>query len=157
VALPVEDPELETLPLFDDKFVLAARAAKAKKRARASATRMLAEERLLLLEEGHCLRDQALSFCRLVSPEARESFGASSLATIMQMVAFGHGVTLLPEMAVASELRGRGDIRLLRFPAPEPAREIGLAWRKTSPRKADFKAFASLLLDVVPRRTRLRH
>jgi LysR family hydrogen peroxide-inducible transcriptional activator len=58
---------------------------------------------------------------------------------------------------VASELRGRGDIRLLRFPAPEPAREIGLAWRKTSPRKADFKAFASLLLDVVPRRTRLRH
>jgi LysR family hydrogen peroxide-inducible transcriptional activator len=157
VALPVDDPELETLPLFDDKFVLAARAAKAKKRARASATRMLAEERLLLLEEGHCLRDQALSFCRLVSPEARESFGASSLATIMQMVAFGHGVTLLPEMAVASELRGRGDIRLLRFPAPEPAREIGLAWRKTSPRKADFKAFASLLLDVVPRRTRLRH
>jgi LysR family hydrogen peroxide-inducible transcriptional activator len=154
VALPVDDPELETLPLFDDKFVLAARAAKTKKRA--SATKMLAEERLLLLEEGHCLRDQALSFCRLVSPEARESFGASSLATIMQMVAFGHGVTLLPEMAVASELRGRGDIRLLRFPAPEPAREIGLAWRKTSPRKADFKAFASLLLDAAPRRVRLR-
>jgi LysR family transcriptional regulator, hydrogen peroxide-inducible genes activator len=150
VALPVDDPELETLPLFDDKFVLAARAAKTKRRA--SATKMLAEERLLLLEEGHCLRDQALSFCRLVSPEARESFGASSLATIMQMVAFGHGVTLLPEMAVASELRGRGDIRLLRFPAPEPAREIGLAWRKTSPRKADFKAFASLMLDAAPRR-----
>jgi LysR family hydrogen peroxide-inducible transcriptional activator len=154
VALPVDDPELETLPLFDDKFVLAARGAKTKKRA--SATKMLAEERLLLLEEGHCLRDQALSFCRLVSPEARESFGASSLATIMQMVAFGHGVTLLPEMAVASELRGRADIRLLRFPAPEPAREIGLAWRKTSPRKADFKAFASLLLDAAPRRVRLR-
>lgn len=152
VALPVEDAELETLPLFDDKFVLAARAGK--KRRQASATKMLAEERLLLLEEGHCLRDQALSFCRLVSTEARESFGASSLATIMQMVAFGHGVTLLPEMAVASELRGRDDIRLLRFPAPEPAREIGLAWRKTSPRKADFKAFASLLLDVAPRRVR---
>ena len=65
---------------------------------------MLAHERLLLLEEGHCLRDQALSFCRLVTPEARESFGASSLATIVQMVAHGYGITLLPEMAVASEV-----------------------------------------------------
>ena len=155
VALPVDDPELETLKLFEDKFVLAARTGKDKKRGKASATQMLARERLLLLEEGHCLRDQALSFCRLVSPEARESFGASSLATIMQMVAFGHGVTLLPEMAVAREAHARDDIRLLRFPAPEPAREIGLAWRKTSPRKADFTAFASLLRDVSPRRPRL--
>jgi LysR family hydrogen peroxide-inducible transcriptional activator len=155
VALPVDDPELETMPLFEDKFVLAARAGKGKKRGKASAAEMLAEERLLLLEEGHCLRDQALSFCRLVSPEARESFGASSLATIMQMVAFGHGVTLLPEMAVAREAYARDDIRLLRFPAPEPAREIGLAWRKTSPRKADFNAFAALLRDVAPRRPKL--
>lgn len=155
VALPVGEPELETLPLFEDKFVLAARATKDKKRKQASATEILAEERLLLLEEGHCLRDQALSFCRLVSPEARESFGASSLATIMQMVAFGHGVTLLPEMAVAREAHARDDIRLLRFPPPEPSREIGLAWRKTSPRKADFRAFGSLLLDVAPRRVRL--
>ena len=77
VALPIEDPEIETLHLLDDKFVLAARASKGK---RAKATDMLANERLLLLEEGHCLRDQALSFCRLVTPEARESFGASSLA-----------------------------------------------------------------------------
>jgi LysR family hydrogen peroxide-inducible transcriptional activator len=58
---------------------------------------MLAHERLLLLEEGHCLRDQALSSCRLVTPEARESFGASSLATIVQMVAYGYGITRLPE------------------------------------------------------------
>jgi LysR family hydrogen peroxide-inducible transcriptional activator len=71
VALPIEGHEIETLPLFDDKFVLAARATKGK---RAKAAEMLAHERLLLLEEGHCLRDQALSFCRLVTPEARESF-----------------------------------------------------------------------------------
>ena len=88
VALPIEDPEIETLHLFDDKFVLAARATKGK---RAKAADMLAHERLLLLEEGHCLRDQALSFCRLVTPEARESFGASSLATIVQTVAHGYG------------------------------------------------------------------
>jgi LysR family hydrogen peroxide-inducible transcriptional activator len=109
---------------------------------------VLAHERLLLLEEGHCLRDQALSFCRLVTPEARESFGASSLATVVQMVAHGYGITLLPEMAVASEVHDRKDIRLQHFPAPEPKREVGLAWRKTSPRKADFHAFAALLKDA---------
>lgn len=69
VALPINNPEIETLHLFDDKFMLAARAMKGK---HAKATEMLARERLLLLEEGHCLRDQALSFCRMVTPEARE-------------------------------------------------------------------------------------
>jgi LysR family hydrogen peroxide-inducible transcriptional activator len=155
IALPVDDPEIETLPLFKDRFVLAVRASEGQTAGKDAATKLLAEERLLLLEEGHCLRDQALSFCRLVSPEARESFGASRLATIVQMVAFGHGVTLLPEMAVASELHARSDIRLLRFPAPEPSREIGLAWRKTSPRKADFLALAALLADAAPRRTKV--
>lgn len=154
VALPIEDPEVETLHLFDDKFVLAARATKGWRGKTATAD-MLAHERLLLLEEGHCLRDQALSFCRMVTPEARESFGASSLATIVEMVAHGYGITLLPEMAVASEVQRRSDIRLLRFAAPEPSREIGLAWRKTSPRKADFKAFADLLKQVAPRPAKL--
>jgi LysR family hydrogen peroxide-inducible transcriptional activator len=149
VALPIEDPEIATLHLLDDKFVLAARASKRK---RAKATDMLAHERLLLLEEGHCLRDQALSYCRLVSPEARETFGATSLATIVQMVAHGYGITLLPEMSVASEVHQRSDIRLLHFRAPEPKREIGLAWRKTSPRTSDFHALAALLKDVTRRR-----
>lgn len=112
IALPIQDPEVETLHLFDDTFVLAACSTKGK---RAKAADMLTHERLLLLEEGHCLRDQALSFCRLVTPESRESFGASSLATIVQMVAHGYGITLLPEMAVASEVHQRSDIRLLRF------------------------------------------
>jgi LysR family hydrogen peroxide-inducible transcriptional activator len=154
IALPIEHPEVETLYLFDDKFMLAARVTK-DRRARTATPDMLAHERLLLLEEGHCLRDQALSFCRMVTPEARESFGASSLATIVQMVANGYGITLLPEMAVASEVHHRNDIRLLRFAPPEPKREIGLAWRKTSPRKADFNAFATLLKDVAPRRVKL--
>jgi LysR family hydrogen peroxide-inducible transcriptional activator len=150
VALPVDDPELETIHLFDDKFVLATRAAGRKKQTMQATPAMLASERLLLLEEGHCLRDQALSYCHMVTPEARESFGASSLATIVQMVAGGYGITLLPEMAIASEVHQRSDIRLLRFRAPEPKREIGLAWRKTSPRKAEFAQFAGLLRDIVP-------
>jgi LysR family hydrogen peroxide-inducible transcriptional activator len=67
------------------------------------------------------------------------------------MVANGYGITLLPEMAIASEVHASGGIRLLRFSAPEPKREIGLAWRKTSPRKRDFIQFAELLRDVTPR------
>ncbi len=151
VALPVDVPEVETFHLFDDRFILATKATKRNQRLRHANAEMLAHDRLLLLEEGHCLRDQALSYCHMVTPEARESFGASSLATIVQMVANGYGVTLLPEMAIASEIHAGGDIRLLRFRAPEPKREIGLAWRKTSPRKRDFVQFGELLREVAPR------
>jgi LysR family hydrogen peroxide-inducible transcriptional activator len=124
VALPIEDPEVETMHLFDDIFVLAAPATR-DKRTRTATPTMLAHERLLLLEEGHCLRDQALSFCRMVAPEARESFGSSSLATIVQMVAHGYGITLLPELAVASEVHHRSDSRLLRFAVPSPSGRSG--------------------------------
>ena len=151
IALPIEEPEVESHYLFDDRFILATKASKSNRRLRHANTDMLAEHRLLLLEEGHCLRDQALSYCHMVTPEARDSFGASSLATIVQMVANGYGVTLLPEMAIASEIHSSGDIRLLRFPAPEPKREIGLAWRKTSPRKRDFIQLAELLRKLAPR------
>jgi LysR family transcriptional regulator, hydrogen peroxide-inducible genes activator len=151
VALPIEDQEVETLHLFDDRFILATKATKQNQRLRHANADMLADNRLLLLEEGHCLRDQALSYCHMLTPEARDSFGASSLATIVQMVANGYGLTLLPEMAIASEIHSSGDIRLLRFRAPEPKREIGLAWRKTSPRKQDFMQFAELLREVAPR------
>ena len=151
VALPIDDPEVDTFPLFDDRFILAVKATKRNQRLRHASAEMLMHDRLLLLEEGHCLRDQALSYCHMVTREARESFGASSLATIVQMVANGYGITLLPEMAIASEIHSGGDIRLLRFRAPEPKREIGLAWRKTSPRKRDFIQFAELLRQVAPR------
>jgi LysR family hydrogen peroxide-inducible transcriptional activator len=151
IALPIDDPEVEAFHLFDDRFILAIKATKQNRRLRHASADMLTHDRLLLLEEGHCLRDQALSYCHMVTPEARESFGASSLATIMQMVANGYGITLLPEMAIASEIHLGGDIRLLRFRAPEPKREIGLAWRKTSPRKRDFIQFGELLREVTPR------
>jgi LysR family hydrogen peroxide-inducible transcriptional activator len=154
VALPIDDPELETIGLFDDRFLLAAKTTKANRRLSYASAEMLSEDRLLLLEEGHCLREQALSHCRLLTPESRESFGASSLATIVQMVANGYGVTLLPEMAIATELHVSDDIRLLPFRAPEPKRTIGLVWRRTSPRKRDFLQFAEFLREVAPRRSR---
>jgi LysR family transcriptional regulator, hydrogen peroxide-inducible genes activator len=94
---------------------------------------------------------ETLHYCRMLTPEARDSFDASSLATIVQMGANGYGITLLPEMAITREIHHPGDIRLLPFNPPEPKREIGLAWRKTSPRKTDFVQFAQLLLDVAVR------
>jgi LysR family hydrogen peroxide-inducible transcriptional activator len=151
IALPIDHPEIETTHLFDDRFILATKATAHNKRVRHADAGMLSLDRLLLLEEGHCLRDQALSYCHMMTPEARDSFGASSLATIVQMVAAGYGDTLLPEMAIASEVHQRGDIHLLNFHAPEPKREIGLAWRKTSPRKAGFHQLAQLLRDVAPK------
>ena len=130
VALPIEHEEIETHHLFDDRFILAAQANAANEGVAHATPGMLANARLLLLEEGHCLGEQALSYCHLMTREARESFGASSLATIVQMVANGYGVTLLPEMALASEVHHRSDIRLLRFAVPEPKREIGFARRR---------------------------
>lgn len=146
-ALPIVHPDVETLHLFDDRFFLAVHV---KKSDSGEPNAILANERLLLLEEGHCLRDQALSYCQLVSPDARSSFGASSLATIMQMVSSGYGITLLPEMAVKSEADLHKNIRVLNFDKPEPKRDIGLAWRKTSPRKSDFVQFGELLRDLGP-------
>jgi LysR family transcriptional regulator, hydrogen peroxide-inducible genes activator len=87
--------------------------------------------RLLLLEEGHCFRDQALSFCNMQSPP-REVLEASSLSTLVQMVGAGIGVTLIPEMAVAVETRS-ASVSVTRFKNPQPSRTIGMVWRKTSP------------------------
>ena len=98
---------------------------------------LLQQDRLLLLEEGHCFREQALAFCSLQQVDNINTFGASSLSTLVQMVANGLGMTLLPELCAPLESR-RGDIHLMRFADPEPKRTIGLAWRKTSPRKRHF-------------------
>src|SRR5262249_24863330 len=105
----------------------------------------------LLLEEGHCLRDQALAFCHLRQVESIDTFGASSLSTIVQMVSNGLGLTLLPALNLELEAR-RADIRLMRFTNPEPQRIIGLAWRETSPRKREFVALGDLIVEAAGRK-----
>jgi LysR family hydrogen peroxide-inducible transcriptional activator len=137
LALPVEHPDIETVRLFDDRFLLAmAKAQRVTKRVRATPD-LLKDNRLLLLEEGHCMRDQALAFCSLQRVGNINTFGASSLSTLVQMVANGLGMTLLPELSVPLEA-GRGGIHLMRFADPQPQRTIGLAWRRSSPRKRHF-------------------
>jgi LysR family hydrogen peroxide-inducible transcriptional activator len=147
LALPLKHNDLENMPLFEDRFVLALPKDR-KLPAKVRATPELVEhERLLLLEEGHCLRDQALSFCHLRQVDMVNTFGASSLSTIVEMVAAGFGITLLPEVSLGVEERGR-DIQLLRFEAPEPFRTLGLVWRSSSPRKDDFKELGRLILQA---------
>lgn len=144
LALPLKNADLTNLPLFEDKFLLAVPKER-KLSGRVRATKELIEhERLLLLEEGHCLRDQALTYCSLQQVDAVNTFGASSLATIVEMVSAGFGITLLPEMSIGIEERGR-HITLVRFVDPEPSRTIGLVWRSTSPRTQDFEELGRLV------------
>lgn len=144
LALPLDYPDIETIKLFEDRFLLAMpRNRRISSRIRAT-TDLMKEDRLLLLEEGHCLRDQALAFCELRRVENIDTFGASSLSTLVQMVSNGMGLTLLPEISIDHEAR-HGGIRLMRFAEPEPKRTLGLAWRSTSPRKRDFMEFGKLI------------
>jgi LysR family hydrogen peroxide-inducible transcriptional activator len=146
LALPIHDAEIESLRLFDDPFVLAVPASD-ERSIRVSVTADdIDPRRLILLEEGHCLRDQALSFCSNARRDV--SLGATSLATVMQMVANGYGVTLLPRVAVDVELRDER-VKLLRFADPAPGRIVGLAWRRTSPRKADFVALGEIIAETL--------
>ena len=150
LALPVEASDVETLALFDDRFLLAAPAADALPNRRITIDDV-DERRLILLEEGHCLRDQALAFCASkTGGDGAAGLGATSLATVMQMVANGYGVTLVPEVAIDAEARD-ARVKLLRFAEPEPARAIGLAWRRTSPRRRDFEALGAIVRDASSR------
>lgn len=141
IALPLDEAGLESIALFDDPFLMAMGASPAPEPGPLP-PEALARSDLLLLEEGHCLRDQALAVCGRLAPEARR-FGATSLTTILQMVANGYGVTLLPGISVQAEIRPGVAIRP--FAAPVPSRRIGLAWRRSSPRQRDFLALGAVL------------
>jgi LysR family hydrogen peroxide-inducible transcriptional activator len=130
VALPVSEPSLTEGALFAESFVLVRPGEDEGKPV--PDREALREMRLLLLEEGHCFRDQALSFCNMRSARPRELLDGSSLSTLVQMVGAGIGVTLIPEMAVAVETRS-ASVSIARFSSPQPSRTIGMIWRKTSP------------------------
>jgi LysR family transcriptional regulator, hydrogen peroxide-inducible genes activator len=130
VALPVSEPSLTEVALFAENFVLVRPGED--EGTPVPSSEALREMRLLLLEEGHCFRDQALSFCTTQSSSPREVLDASSLSTLVQMVSAGLGVTLIPEMAVAVETRS-ASVSVARFKNPQPSRTIGMVWRKTSP------------------------
>ncbi len=130
VALPVSEPSLAEMPLFSEEFVLVRPRSEAA--APVPTPEALLGQRLLLLEEGHCFRDQALAFCQPQGRLPPNWVEGSSLATLVQMVSAGLGVTVIPEIAVAVETRS-AEVAVARFAAPRPERTVGMVWRRTSP------------------------
>jgi LysR family hydrogen peroxide-inducible transcriptional activator len=147
LALPAEHADIEQVPLFTDRFLLALPSSRRMPAKMLATPELMLRDRLLLLEEGHCLRDQALDVCNLRQLQGIDTYGASSLSTIVQMVANGYGITLLPEISIAVESRN-GPLRLMRFAQPEPHRIVGLAWRRSSPRKRDFAELGRLITAI---------
>ncbi len=143
VALPCECGDAETLAVSRDEFVVALpKGHRLAGRARVPPA-VLARERMLLLEDGHCMRDQALALCGGAGEQ--EGFAATSLHTLAQMVAGGLGVTLLPRMAVDAGVTAGADIELRPLSGGSAWRTIGLAWRQRSPRADEYRALAPLL------------
>ncbi len=135
---------VESLPLFRDHFLVASADNENDILMSPLSVDEVDVERLLLLDEGHCLREQALAVCGSGSGRRVSNFGATSMTTLLQMVSHGMGITLIPEIAVKDEA-DRNRMRVVRMAEPQPYREIGLIWRKGSAmRRRDFEAFGAV-------------
>ena len=146
LALPVSDSGLAAMPLIEEEFVLVRPAVEADHPV--PSAEGLRTMRLLLLEEGHCFREQALAFCAPTVAAPRDLIEGSSLSTLVQMVSAGIGVTLVPDMAVAVETRS-AHVALQRLASPRPTRRIGLIWRKSSPIADELHAVGQLVGDIM--------
>ena len=151
VALPSGAPDLIEAPLFSESFLLAANEAQIARLKEAPTPLnpdMLAPDRLLLLDEGHCLADQALAVCGLSRAGLRADLGASSLATLTGLAAAGYGMTFLPEIALSGALAQVPGLALARFSAPEPGRVLGLVRPDLGGATGWFDELAALLTDA---------
>lgn len=145
LALPVDLDGLDVMPLYDEPFVLAAPSTHRLAKSGPLRTADLAGEAVLLLEDGHCLRDQALDVCNRVGMHEKQDFRATSLETLRQMVASGVGVTLLPELATRGAYGAARGIAVRAFARPAPMRRIGAVWRTTSARREAIEAVARVI------------
>jgi LysR family hydrogen peroxide-inducible transcriptional activator len=152
LALPVPDHGLQAAPLFDEPFWVVAPADHALARRKAVREADLEGERVLLLDEGHCLRDQALDICRRAGaePSPGADFRATSIETLRHMVAAGMGVTLLPALALSPEEEQRAHVAVRPFAGAGPARRMALVWRRTHPRGSDHQRLAAFLRANLP-------
>ena len=147
IALPYETGDLDTRVILEDEFLFACNRDHALAGAGEVSLDALAGERLLLLEEGHCLRGHALDVCEMGDTIARAQFEASSLHTLVQMVAAGIGVTLVPRLAADARIAQGTGISLSRLAVPA-SRRIGLTWRRTSLRAEEFRLLADTLREL---------
>lgn len=145
IALPWDAPGIETMTLLDDEFLLAAPVGHPLARKNGLSPEDLNDEDLLLLEDGHCLREHALSMCRLKPGAGREQVAATSLGTLVNMVAGGLGVSLIPRLATDHGLALGPDVALRSFVTPIIGRQIGIAWKAGSPRAAEARQLGELV------------
>jgi LysR family hydrogen peroxide-inducible transcriptional activator len=145
IALPWEASGIETLALYDDEFLFAAPASHPLARKEKLAPEDVGGENLLLLEDGHCLREHALSLCRTRAGEGSGQIAATSLGTLVNMIAGGLGVSLLPRLATENGLSVGQDVALRPFQRPVIGRQIGIAWKKGSPREADARKIGEIV------------
>lgn len=144
VALPLDADNLNSLPLFKDRFLIASAEDENTILMSPMTQDQVDVEKLLLLEEGHCLREQALAVCGGAASRRVANYGATSMATLLQMVSHGMGITLIPEIATRDEA-SRNRMRIVPFAEPQPFREIGLVWRRANlGRRRDFEAFGDV-------------
>jgi LysR family hydrogen peroxide-inducible transcriptional activator len=145
IALPWESPGIETLALFDDEFLLATPVSHPLARQNGLAPEDLKGQDLLLLDDGHCLREHALSVCRLKAGPARDQVSATSLGTLVNMIAGGLGVSLIPRLAAENGLALGPDIAVRAFVTPLIGRQVGIAWKAGSPRAAEARELGELV------------
>jgi LysR family hydrogen peroxide-inducible transcriptional activator len=150
IALPYDTGDCRVLPLYHDEFWLVAREHDPALKGRSIAISRESSERLLLLEEGHCLRDHALRACGRTEIAGAEGLEATSLLTLLQMVESGLGLALVPEMAVKRGLLNNTKLVARPLAAPAPRRTIALVARRSSAHLAEFEALAALLRDGQP-------
>jgi LysR family hydrogen peroxide-inducible transcriptional activator len=143
LALPVPADGLETAALYDEPFTVAMPSNHPLAERERIRLEDLRGETLLLLEDGHCLRDQALEVCSRIRLNEEQDYRATSLETLRQMVAAGHGITLLPELAAATPVGTARGLRIKPFAKPAPARTIGAVWRKSTTRGKAIEAVAA--------------
>ena len=149
LALPFPAEQVETMSLFEDEFLLAFPKSHALAAIETLRTADLKGEALLLLEEGHCLRDHALEACKLQDSQITVPYQATSLTTIVQMVANGIGITLLPQMAVGAGIASSTDLVIKPFKQAKVTRRIGLMWRKKTPRTVEFRQLGDVISGLI--------
>jgi LysR family hydrogen peroxide-inducible transcriptional activator len=149
MAFPYETKDLNQLTFFEEYFYCAAQEGTFKKDQKL-ALHDLDDHKLLLLEDGHCLRDHALSACKLQNIEDQKALSATSLQTLIQMVSQGYGITLLPEMVLNQGIIPK-NVTLHAFKKPAPYRTIGVAWRQKDPRELDITTIIVKMKSILVR------
>jgi LysR family hydrogen peroxide-inducible transcriptional activator len=145
---PIHDDQLHQQFLFEEPFLLAVPEHHPLSGRKQLKLDDLTDQSLLLLEDGHCLRDQALEVCQLAGASERTGFRATSLETLRQMVAANVGVTLLPTLAVKPPVSRSDNVHLVPFRGDVPSRRIAMIWRKSSAMTAFLRDLAGILRDL---------